>query len=161
MALLSLLLLGLLPLLCLSASLDFSQRYGARHGQRSKDRPPRPHPGNHTSDGRRHIRATLQSRKVNNVTGGTVSTYATSGVSDRSPREPLARYGEGIVYMMERTFRGSQMLKGCPLITQGSCHWDAWTDGLGHPRYRVVYVARGSGLYSSGRPAGLSDVRIL
>ncbi|OTA96271.1 hypothetical protein M434DRAFT_128650 [Hypoxylon sp. CO27-5] len=101
MAPLSLLLLGLLPLICLSASLDFSQRYGARNGQRSKDRLSRPPIGNHTCDGRRHIRAPLQSRKVNNVTGGTVSTYATSRVSDRAPREPLARYGEGIVYMME------------------------------------------------------------
>ncbi|KAI1409991.1 acid protease [Hypoxylon sp. FL1857] len=102
MALLRLLLLGVLPLLCLSASLsDFAQRYGARYGQRSKGRPAPPNIGNHTSDGRRHIRAKLQSRKVNNVTGGAVSTYATSKISGRSPREPLARYGEGIVYMLE------------------------------------------------------------
>ncbi|KAI0885106.1 acid protease [Annulohypoxylon maeteangense] len=95
MALFRLLLLGLLPFLCLSASLkDFPQLYGPRSWSRLAG-------GNNTADSGRHIRAKLQSQKINNVTGGAVSTYGTSKISDRSPREPLARYGAGIVYMLE------------------------------------------------------------
>ncbi|KAI1106423.1 acid protease [Jackrogersella minutella] len=95
MALFKLLLLGLLPFLCLSTSLtEFSQRYGPRSWNRLAG-------GNQTSESGRHIRAKLQSRKVNNVTGGAISTYATSEIVERTPREPLARYGAGIVYMLE------------------------------------------------------------
>ncbi|KAI1389171.1 acid protease [Hypoxylon trugodes] len=95
MALLRLLLLGLLPFLCLAITIP-DPSWPPRTGLRS-----RPSSGDVDSDGGRHIRAKLQSRKVNNVTGGTVSTYATSQISGRSPREPLARYGAGIVYMLE------------------------------------------------------------
>ncbi|KAI1456504.1 acid protease [Annulohypoxylon moriforme] len=94
MALFKLFLLGLLPFLCLSASLkDFTRLYGPRSWSRVAG-------GNNTADNGRHIRAKLQSRKINNVTGA-VSTYATPKISDRTPREPLARYGAGIVYMLE------------------------------------------------------------
>ncbi|KAI0384677.1 acid protease [Hypomontagnella monticulosa] len=93
MALLKLLIIGLLPFLCLSSSLrDLGPRVKPSSGHRF-----------HNSTGGRHIRARLQSRKVNNVTGGAVSTYTTPTppLSARSPREPLARYGSGIVYMLE------------------------------------------------------------
>lgn len=96
MVLLKLLLLGMLPFLSLSASLaDFTRFYGPRSGTRLAG-------GNNTAESGRHIRAKLQSRKINNVTGGAVSTYGPSKITDRSPREPLARYGAGIVYMLER-----------------------------------------------------------
>ncbi|KAI1440688.1 acid protease [Annulohypoxylon stygium] len=95
MVLLKLLLLGMLPFLSLSASLaDFTRFYGPRSGTRLAG-------GNNTAESGRHIRAKLQSRKINNVTGGAVSTYGPSKITDRSPREPLARYGAGIVYMLE------------------------------------------------------------
>ncbi|KAI1656558.1 acid protease [Daldinia decipiens] len=96
MALIMLLLLGLLPFLCLSASLPKPSRFD-QLGPRGK-----PTSAHRTSENGRHIRATLQSRRVRNITGGTVSINdETSKIPSRSPREPLARYGAGIVYMLE------------------------------------------------------------
>ncbi|KAI1374796.1 acid protease [Hypoxylon crocopeplum] len=95
MALFRLLLLGLLSFSCVSASLSDIKRIDRG---KSRDRPTDDH---RTSDSRRHIRATLQSRKVNNITLGTVSANQSSRIIGRAPREPLARYGAGIVYMLE------------------------------------------------------------
>ncbi|KAI2616240.1 acid protease [Hypoxylon sp. NC1633] len=95
MALLWLLFIGFLSFLCLSAASSNSSRFD-KWGPRN-----RPVPGHRGPDTGRHIRATLQSRKVNNITDGTMSIYTESGVARRAPREPLASYGAGIVYMLE------------------------------------------------------------
>ncbi|KAL7623686.1 hypothetical protein AAE478_005238 [Parahypoxylon ruwenzoriense] len=97
MTLLKLLVLSLLPCLCLSEFLP---------GLIGTDRRASsgwPNGGHRKIGGLRHIRATLQTRKINNVTGSVAPTGKTSRVVDRSAREPLAGYGAGIVYMVERT----------------------------------------------------------
>lgn len=96
MELFRLLLLGLLPLGSLSVPFpDFTQFN--RTGPRGNST------GGHSGEGR-HIKATLQSQKVENVTSGSITAHEKFDVSNRSPREPLARYGAGIVYMLERAF---------------------------------------------------------
>ncbi|KAI0180744.1 acid protease [Hypoxylon sp. FL1284] len=103
MALLKLAILGLLPLLCLSFSpSDFSRsnRTGGWGNWTSE------HGGSGVG---RHLRATLQSRKVMNVTSGPMvkSMQADmqgdmpSDLQARTPQEPLTRYGSGIVYMLQ------------------------------------------------------------
>ncbi|KAI2610813.1 acid protease [Hypoxylon fragiforme] len=90
------------PLLCLAAiptNISRGDGAGSIYGPASGD-------DDRSAEGEggsgRHIRAALQSRKVANVTISPVSPYNETGVVSRSsPREPLARYGEGIVYMLE------------------------------------------------------------
>lgn len=140
MALIRLLLLGLLPFLCLTASPPKPSRFD-QLGPRGK-----PTSAHRTSESGRHIRAMLQSQKVNNITSGTMSIYnETSKISNRSPREPLARYGAGIVYMLERTLLTSRIVRR-QLMSLGSRSRNSRTDSLGYPRYRIVYATRGSGL---------------
>ncbi|KAI5860393.1 acid protease [Durotheca rogersii] len=95
MALLSLVLLSLLPCLCLSNFLP---------DLLGTDRRP---PGDGSTSehlenaGLKHIRAALQSRKVHNVTGSVAPPRKWNKIADRSSRDPLASYGAGIVYIMQ------------------------------------------------------------
>ncbi|KAI1758844.1 acid protease [Hypoxylon sp. FL1150] len=102
MAPFGLIIVGLLPFLCLSFSPPTVSRFnGTRTGGGWGNWTGGGHHGSGGKGGR-HIRATLQSRKVENVTAGSIVTFMeTNEVGSRSPREPLARYGAGIVYMLE------------------------------------------------------------
>ncbi|XXG96356.1 hypothetical protein Hte_002638 [Hypoxylon texense] len=100
MALFGLIIVGLLPLLCLSSlsPSDFQRTNRTGGGWGNWTGPPSGHRG---SGSGRHIRATLESRKVENITTGSIVTLMKTDVPSRLAREPLARYGAGIVYMLQ------------------------------------------------------------